>query len=62
MIPSKQMTFLVMDDEESIRTLLQKALAGQERTILLAEEGRKAIGCFDGNGRTLRFWTWGCRM
>jgi DNA-binding response OmpR family regulator len=46
MIPSKQMTFLVMDDEESIRTLLQKALAGQERTIVLAEEGRKAIEMF----------------
>ncbi|MBC7839580.1 MAG: response regulator [Nitrospiraceae bacterium] len=29
-----------------MRTLLQEALAGQERTILLAEEGRKAIEMF----------------
>jgi len=43
MIPNKKMKILVVDDEESIRTLLQKVLASQERTILLAEEGRKAI-------------------
>ena len=40
------MKVLVVDDEESIRTLLQNVLASQERTILLAEEGRKAIGVF----------------
>jgi CheY-like chemotaxis protein len=46
MIPNKKMKILVVDDEESIRTLLQKVLAGQERTILMAEEGQKAIGVF----------------
>lgn len=46
MIPNKKMKILVVDDEESIRTLLQKMLASQERTILLAEEGRKAIEVF----------------
>jgi DNA-binding NtrC family response regulator len=46
MIPNKKMKILVVDDEESIRTLLQKVLASQERMILLAGEGRKAIGVF----------------
>ena len=46
MIPNKKMKILVVDDEESIRTLLHTALAGQERTILLAGEGRKAIEVF----------------
>jgi len=40
------MKILAVDDEESIRTLLHKVLTGQERTILLAEEGRKAIEVF----------------
>ncbi len=46
MIPNKKTKILVVDDEESIRTLLQTVLAGRERTILLAGEGRKAIGVF----------------
>ncbi|MEO5954517.1 MAG: response regulator [Nitrospiraceae bacterium] len=46
MIPNKKMKILVVDDEESIRTLLQTVLAGQERTILLAAGGWKAIGVF----------------
>lgn len=40
------MKILVVDDEESVRTLLQKVLGGQERTILMAGEGMKAIGVF----------------
>lgn len=46
MIPNKKTKILVVDDEESIRALLQKVLAGQQRTIVLAEEGRKAIEMF----------------
>lgn len=46
MIPNKKMKILVVDDEESIRTLLQKMLASQDRTILLAAGGWKAIGVF----------------
>ena len=62
MISNKKMKILVVDDEKSIRTLLQTVLAGQERTILLTTGGWKAMGCFDGNGRTVRFLTCGCRM
>lgn len=46
MIPNKKLKILVVDDEESIRTLLQTVLAGQERTILLVAGGWKAIGAF----------------
>ncbi|MBC7839402.1 MAG: response regulator [Nitrospiraceae bacterium] len=46
MIPNKKTKILVVNDEESIRALLQKVLAGQQRTIVLAEEGRKAIEMF----------------
>lgn len=46
MILNRKMKILVVDDEESIRTLLQTVLAGQERTILLAAGGWKAIGVF----------------
>lgn len=46
MIPNKKMKILVVDDEESVRTLLQAVLASQERTILLAAGGWKAIGVF----------------
>jgi hypothetical protein len=62
MIPNKKVKILGVDDKKSIRTLPQTVLAGQERTILLAAGGWKAMGCFDGNGRTLRFLTCGCRM
>jgi len=46
MIARKKMKILVVDDEESIRTLLQKVLAREERTILMAEEGALAIKMF----------------
>ena len=46
MILNKKTKILVVDDEESIRALLQKVLAGQQRTIVPAEEGRKAIEMF----------------
>jgi DNA-binding NtrC family response regulator len=46
MISNKKMKVLVVDNEESIRTLLQTVLACQERTILLGAGGWKAIGVF----------------
>lgn len=46
MILNRKMKILIVDDEESIRTLLQKMLGSQERTILLAANGWKAIGVF----------------
>lgn len=46
MIPNKKMKILVVDNEESILTLLQTVLAGQERTILLGAGGWKGIGVF----------------
>jgi len=62
MITPKKTKILVVDDDEHVRTLLHKMLAGQERTILAAEEGRKPIQVFRGERRTLRFWTYGCRI
>ena len=57
MMMPKKVKILVVDDDEHVRTLLHKMLAGQERAILAAEEGRKAIQVFEGSCRTLRFWT-----
>lgn len=46
MMVNKQTKILVVDDEESIRKLLQKVLEGQCRTVLMAEGGRKAVELF----------------
>jgi CheY-like chemotaxis protein len=62
MIQNKKMKILVVDDEASIRMLLLRVLAGQERTVLVAEGGRKAIELFAESGRTLRFSTCTCRI
>jgi CheY-like chemotaxis protein len=43
---NRKIKILIVDDEESIRTLLQNVLGGQERTILMAGDGMKAIGVF----------------
>ena len=46
MVPNRKIKILIVDDEESIRRLLQKVLVGQQRTVLMAEAGRTAINLF----------------
>jgi CheY-like chemotaxis protein len=46
MILCKKAKILIVDDQENIRSLLHKVLTGQERTILAAEGGLKAIELF----------------
>ena len=48
MVPSKKIKILIMDDEESIRALIQKGLVIQQRTVFTAEGGRKAVTLFWG--------------
>jgi DNA-binding response OmpR family regulator len=46
MIPDKKIKILIVDDDESIRALIQKVLVCRQRTVLTAEGGRKAVNLF----------------
>lgn len=43
---NKKIKILIVDDEESIRALIQKLLGSEQRTVLTAEGGRKAVTLF----------------
>jgi CheY-like chemotaxis protein len=46
MVPNKKTKILIVDDEESIRTLIQSVMKSEQRTVLTAEAGRKAVTLF----------------
>lgn len=46
MVPNKKIKILIVDDEESIRTLIQNVMRSEQRTVLTAEAGRKAVNLF----------------
>jgi DNA-binding response OmpR family regulator len=44
LVPTRQVTILLVEDEENLRTLLQRTLEGVGFTVLSAPDGGEAVG------------------
>lgn len=62
MMMPKKVKILVVEGDEYVRSLLHKMLGGKNERAWRLRKAEKRFRYFEGRGRTLRFWTYGCRM